>query len=198
MIEKIAEKKSLLRREIHVRLRNMDAAARAEQSASISEHVRAWLMQLARPKLAVALFRNFSREVSMSLIDATLIDLGAIRYLPVIFPHCQLGFSLLPPEQPVDTHTAASVTAMTLDAISNLDIIFVPGLAFDFAGHRLGRGEGYYDRALAKRSMKNAPLMVGVAFDEQVVEMVPCEGHDVVMDYLCTPSLGMHKTKDTD
>ena len=57
--------------------------------------------------------------------------------------------------------------------------ILVPGVAFDAAGHRLGRGRGYYDRFLASH-----PEMykVGVCFDFQKVPEVPCGPYDILMD----------------
>jgi 5,10-methenyltetrahydrofolate synthetase len=54
----------------------------------------------------------------------------------------------------------------------------VPGMAFDAAGHRLGRGRGYYDRLLPQ--LHNART-VGVCFPFQRVAEVPTEAHDVTM-----------------
>ena len=68
--------------------------------------------------------------------------------------------------------------------LNQLDLILVPGVAFDFAGRRLGRGKGFYDRLLAEvRGHK-----CGVAFDEQIVPQVPEEPHDVRVDSIVTPS----------
>ena len=67
-----------------------------------------------------------------------------------------------------------------------LDAVLVPGLAFDAAGRRLGRGGGFFDRLLADlRSSGRAWLCAG-AFDCQIVERVPVEPHDVVMDAIAT------------
>jgi 5-formyltetrahydrofolate cyclo-ligase len=63
------------------------------------------------------------------------------------------------------------------------DFIIVPGLAFDPAGGRLGRGAGYYDRLLTKFE----GVRVGVCFSELLVEEVPCESHDIRMDFVVTP-----------
>lgn len=61
----------------------------------------------------------------------------------------------------------------------------VPGVAFSRQGHRLGRGRGYYDRALEHF----AGVCVGVCFSIQFVEIeVPMEVHDRVMDYVVTDS----------
>lgn len=64
-----------------------------------------------------------------------------------------------------------------------IDIILVPGMAFDAAGHRLGRGKGFYDRFLnAHFSTTHHPFLLGVCFPFQRVAEVPSEEHDVVMD----------------
>lgn len=63
----------------------------------------------------------------------------------------------------------------------SIDIAFIPGMAFDERGHRLGRGKGYYDRLLAHPAFRNI-LKVGVCFDFQQVAEVPFEAHDSLMD----------------
>lgn len=68
---------------------------------------------------------------------------------------------------------------------SEIDLVIVPGVAFDAACNRLGMGAGYYDRLLA--DMPRA-VTIGVAFDEQVVDEVPCEPHDRPLDAVVTPS----------
>lgn len=59
-----------------------------------------------------------------------------------------------------------------------IDLILVPGVAFDKSGNRLGRGKGYYDKVLKQMGA----YKLGVCFDFQLVERVPVEPHDVKMD----------------
>jgi len=62
-------------------------------------------------------------------------------------------------------------------------IVLVPGVAFDRAGGRLGRGAGYYDRALAEiREYAVNATFIGVGFSHQIVDRVPMMSHDVRMD----------------
>jgi 5-formyltetrahydrofolate cyclo-ligase len=69
-------------------------------------------------------------------------------------------------------------------SLSDLDLILVPGIAFDLRGNRLGRGTGFYDRLLAEfRGTK-----IGIAFDEQVLAEIPAESHDVRVDFILTPT----------
>jgi 5-formyltetrahydrofolate cyclo-ligase len=65
---------------------------------------------------------------------------------------------------------------------SDLDIVIVPGVAFDRRGHRLGSGHGYYDRFLAEIES----LRVGLAFGAQIVDEVPVNDYDQAMDFIVT------------
>lgn len=66
--------------------------------------------------------------------------------------------------------------------IATIDLALVPGLAFDTAGHRLGRGGGHYDRMLKHC----AGVTIGLAFHFQMLTLVPAEPHDVRMDAVIT------------
>ncbi len=67
---------------------------------------------------------------------------------------------------------------------TRLDLILVPGVAFDLQGRRLGRGKGYYDQLLTIWRGTTC----GVAFDEQIVESIPVAPHDVYLDCILTPT----------
>ena len=68
--------------------------------------------------------------------------------------------------------------------LNRLDLVLVPGVAFDVRGGRLGRGKGFYDRLLAGvRGMKS-----GVAFDEQIVDAVPVGPQDIRLNSILTPT----------
>lgn len=60
-----------------------------------------------------------------------------------------------------------------------IELAIIPGMAFDGAGHRLGRGKGYYDRLLPRLAHARK---IGVCFGFQMLECVPAEAHDVIMD----------------
>ena len=77
------------------------------------------------------------------------------------------------------------ITFVAPDAI---DVIVVPGVAFDWSGNRLGMGAGYYDRFFPKT---RCGVLLGLAWGFQVIEKVPGEVHDVRMQYLLTEE-GFH------
>ena len=62
-----------------------------------------------------------------------------------------------------------------------IDLIVVPGVAFDEKCHRLGRGKGYYDRLLSHPSLQ-AAYKLGICFDFQKIQEVPVDVNDVLMD----------------
>jgi 5-formyltetrahydrofolate cyclo-ligase len=74
-----------------------------------------------------------------------------------------------------------------------LELVVMPGLAFDRAGRRLGRGGGYYDKFLHSARARAAqrrwppPLLVALSFRSQLVDQVPVEAHDVGVDAIITP-----------
>ncbi len=63
---------------------------------------------------------------------------------------------------------------------SLIDLIIVPGVAFDKQGNRLGRGKGYYDRFLPKTNS----IKIGICFDFQLFDNIPCSSSDIKMDYV--------------
>lgn len=71
-----------------------------------------------------------------------------------------------------------------LTGVAQTDLVLIPGVGFDRAGHRLGRGRGYYDRAL--RGVLAGALRFGLAYECQVVSHIPVDPHDERVDYIVT------------
>ena len=72
-------------------------------------------------------------------------------------------------------------TGRRFAAYDTIDVAVVPGLAFDQAGRRLGRGRGYYDRLLPRLRRESCRLL-GLCFDFQRVAQVPVDATDVPVD----------------
>jgi 5-formyltetrahydrofolate cyclo-ligase len=72
------------------------------------------------------------------------------------------------------------------DAVGTADVIVVPGLAVDRRGLRLGRGGGSYDRALARAGA--SAVTVVLLYDDEVLERVPAEPHDLPVGIAVTPA----------
>lgn len=67
---------------------------------------------------------------------------------------------------------------------ASIDVVIVPGCAFDLNRNRMGYGAGYYDRFL--KLISHNCLKVGIAFDFQIMEKIPCNELDIPMDILIT------------
>ncbi len=74
--------------------------------------------------------------------------------------------------------------------VANIDLVVVPGLGFDPFGHRLGRGRGFYDRFLGQDDF--AGVRCALAFEEQLVDMIPAGPLDVPVDMLVTDKAVHH------
>jgi 5-formyltetrahydrofolate cyclo-ligase len=74
--------------------------------------------------------------------------------------------------EPSPTHPARTI-----------DLLIVPGIAFDKKGYRLGYGKGYYDRYLSE---KKPQFAIGLAYNFQLLESLPHDAHDAKMDAIAT------------
>ena len=77
----------------------------------------------------------------------------------------------------------------------NLDLIFIPLLAFDLEGHRVGYGKGYYDRFL--KLTNKSSLKIGLSFFDPINKIQDIDDNDVKLDYCVTPKQ-VHKFKPLD
>ena len=73
--------------------------------------------------------------------------------------------------------------------LDEIEIILIPGIVFDMSGHRIGHGEGYYDDLL--KHMSHA-LLVGLAFEFQIIETIPAEAHDIPVHRIVTEKRIIH------
>jgi 5-formyltetrahydrofolate cyclo-ligase len=178
----LATSKAELRRRARDARRAIDADARARAHAAITERV------LAIPEIRVAggvlLYGTAPDEVDVGGIARAVRARGGRTFLPRV-----AGEDLEVVEVGDDTPLAPGFRGI-LEPIGDpadvgvLDAVVVPGLAFDAAGRRVGQGKGYYDRLLPRIT----GVRVAVAYDEQVVDVVPAAEHDAHMDALVTPT----------
>lgn len=72
---------------------------------------------------------------------------------------------------------------------SEIEIAVIPGIAFDSKCNRMGRGKGFYDKLLPNMTCKT----IGLGFDFQIVESIPCEKFDKTLDMVITESTCYYK-----
>ncbi len=79
-----------------------------------------------------------------------------------------------------DLYSIPEPEGKPFNEFNEIDLVIVPGVAFDRNNNRLGRGKGYYDRILSQ--LKGKTPLIGICYDFQMVEEIPTEPHDVKMD----------------
>jgi 5-formyltetrahydrofolate cyclo-ligase len=72
---------------------------------------------------------------------------------------------------------------MSESIVEEMDLLIIPGIAFDLQGNRIGYGKGYYDRFLSTRKVS---YIMGLAFENQIIKKIPTTENDIPVDVLVT------------
>jgi len=176
--------KSQLRKDLRLRRQQLDTGVQqnaAQAVARFSAQLPAW----SRAR-RVALYLAQNGEVDTTILAQACRDRGIELFLPVINDDNSLGFArwletqslranrYAIPEPPPDSPRCP---------VSSLDYLFIPLLAWDCKGTRLGMGGGYYDRTLEGVS---GPRLVGLGHSFQEVPELPREPWDVPLEFVST------------
>jgi len=132
----------------------------------------------------IACYLPFGGEPDTSAFIKWGLDAGLTVLLPVSNPDNTLHwveFDGVTTKQSIFGFAEPHGPAVSLDPV---DLIIVPALAIDQRGNRLGKGKGYYDRALATASVP----VIAVVYEHELLETLPAEAHDRRVDYVVTPN----------
>jgi 5-formyltetrahydrofolate cyclo-ligase len=179
----LAERKAALRERMRQVRAAIPQAGRARLAARVEE--RLFSMPEVRRARIVMLFASFGSEIPTEAIVRRLDAEGRTVLLPFVADD-ELGAARYRPGDPI---TASALGPMEPAARvpfhpSEIDVVILPGLAFDGRGGRLGYGGAHYDRYLAR--LPAAALRVGIAFHQQVVDEVPADLRDELVDVVVT------------
>ena len=179
------EIKNILRVQMRAQLERISPAVRAVESIGLCERLETQLPS-AR---AILFFAPLPDEPDVWPVLERSLALGTVCALPYFDASTQaygarviqkIGTDLVAGKFGV-REPAAQCAAMPLN---QLDLVLVPGLAFDRFGSRLGRGRGFYDRLLGEVS----GVKCGICYQGQLLESLPTEGHDVSVSFIVTPN----------
>jgi len=202
----LATEKAEARKAVKAALRKLSTEDMAQQSSAIAERVvgSRWF----RESTAAAAYVHCAklREVDTSDLIAALTAARKACFVPLVLDTaCDMRLLRI---DSLDALVSNSMGILEpgplredgtpredlLEAEAPVDLLILPGLAFDRQGGRLGRGGGYYDKFLAQCSARaaekgwNPPLKVALAYTCQVLdESVPCDVSDVAVDAIITP-----------
>lgn len=168
--------KSLLRKEVRVRLSSLTSAEIQDRSSAICHDVNAHLAVSGAK--TVAMFSPLHDEpqiwplieelAKVMLVALPRVEGDYMQFYPYSGELSSGAYGIMEPAQgnPVMP--------------GEIDVIIVPGVAFTNKGARMGRGKGFYDRYLSQTDF--CGLKLGVCFKEQLIGELPLEEHDVKMD----------------
>ncbi len=163
--------------------------AKTVERAGLSEHVNGALANWAPLHGTVLSYLAMFDEVDLSIVHA--------------LDRCRMALTRTPDTGALSIHEHDADrlerhplgfdqpdAAAALIVSDEIDVVLVPGLAFDRRGYRLGRGKGYYDELLG--TLPAGVIRVGVTVDELLVDQVPTESHDQRVAWVATES-GVHR-----
>ena len=174
-----------MREQLLARRGGLTDEARAEAAEAIAMHALA-MPVISRAKRVACYLSMRSEPGTAPLIDG-LISRGTEVIVPLSLPDGTLDWVAYDPAAPVKTTTLGipeiAGPRLGVGALEACALIIVPALAVDHSGHRLGRGAGYYDRALADA---RSPLCA-LVFTHELLLAVPHELHDIPVQMAVTP-----------
>jgi 5-formyltetrahydrofolate cyclo-ligase len=180
-----AERKRALRAEMLAARMRLPPAARAAASRALAGRV-ASLPAFAAAG-TVALYPAMGAEADPAEVARRALAAGKRLAWPRLEPGgLRLAFAACAPEDlvPGPAGTREPPPGAAPVPLEEIDLLLVPGVAFDARGQRLGRGRGHYDATLAALPRRSA--RVGLAFETQLVPEVPREAHDAPLDAVVT------------
>ncbi|KES06195.1 5-formyltetrahydrofolate cyclo-ligase [Streptomyces toyocaensis] len=187
--------KRVLRRQILQVRQGLTAADMRESATALARQARA-LPELQQARTVAAYVSVGSEPGTLALLD-TLRARGVRVLLPALLPDNDLDWGVYTGEGSLArvrhggrmTLSEPAGERLGPDAVTEADVVLLPGLAVDARGMRLGRGGGSYDRVLARLDRAGArPALVVLLYDSEVVADVPAEPHDRPVHAVVTPS----------
>ena len=179
--------KASLRAQVRAELKKMSPVERA--SASLQACARLEQQTLWRAAQSILFYAPLAGELDIWSLLVDALAAGKTILLPRFIPEQNLYVACRIKDAARDLQTGQfgvrePLASCERNLLNHLDLILVPGIAFDLSGHRLGRGKGFYDRLLAVLSGPTC----GVAFDQQIVSHIPVEAHDLRLNCILTPT----------
>lgn len=187
MSDSLKSRKSKLRKDIKRRLDAMTAENRHERSVAVCRRVQG--LEQFQHASTVMMYMPLPSEVDILPLAISCFQAGRTVCVPdVNWERKEIRpveiTSIADDVMELDEHGIRIPREGGIILPTQIDLVLIPGIAFDTQGNRLGRGAGFYDRFLRRLSRDAAT--VAAAFDEQVVDDVPIGPHDICVQVLVT------------
>ncbi|HLC51885.1 MAG TPA: 5-formyltetrahydrofolate cyclo-ligase [Candidatus Nanoarchaeia archaeon] len=179
----MSAEKNVIRRNLSLRRDGM----LSNQVIDLSQQVSRKLVenQLFGQASVIFFYAAINNEVNLSYAVEKALQAGKRVVFPRVVNDCLRLYSVFNSKNDLEPGYAKILepkTSLPEIQLSELDLILVPGIAFDKNGNRVGYGKGHFDRFLEHLTKTK----IGIAYDFQVVDFIPAESHDIIMDYILT------------
>ena len=181
----IKELKKEIRKAIRGIKKDMGAAALLEKSHQVQQNLLEWVD--FTPYNTILLYYALPDEVNTSiLLNALSNRLGGDKriILPVVSGDILILKEFVPDEVANGYMNILEPQEGECIDPSEIEIAVIPGVAFDSKCNRMGRGKGFYDKLLPQMKC----ITIGLGFDFQIVDTVPCDSFDRPLDMIVTES----------
>ena len=139
-------------------------------------------------------YMSYKNEFPTHELNKKIIDAG----YRLVLPYTDSDFNIIPCI--IDSYDDLVISKLgipepvpaqcSVAALDDIDVILMPGVAFDTAGNRIGFGKGCYDRFIAAGEEHgtgaHSPLLAALAYDFQIVDKIPSEPTDIPCDVIIT------------
>lgn len=173
----------MLKKELRALVRQRKRQFTQQQLGELSLPIVARIMPLLRDAQTVVAYYSLDDEVDTHGMIDELLAAGKTVYLPKVVSGEQMVLCRYTGQESLQQGAFGIMEPFgpSMPTNTTIDVVLVPGMAFDAQGHRLGRGKGYYDRFLSALSNPR-PQLIGVCFNFQKVDFVPTDPFDVAVD----------------
>lgn len=180
-----ASRKQQLRDEARIRRKDLPPELTRLKSASICRRLHDWVADRGFKTVHTFLPMTGRGEPDILPFISAAVASGVGFIVPEVVPgSLEMNHHWYNPETELQKgHWGVDVPAIPDIADPNLaEVVLVPMLLADRNGYRIGYGKGYYDFFLARLDA----LFVGVCYDEEVIDAIPHESHDIPLHYIIT------------
>jgi 5-formyltetrahydrofolate cyclo-ligase len=193
------QQRQITRLQIRAKRRAISPEQQRNAANALTERV------LAQPQIAaaktVSAYLSFDGEIDTLPLIKRLWQQGKTVVLPLLHPFSQghLLFQRYQPDTEIRQNQQGTLepklAVSEIIPLAQLDILFIPLVAFDQQGQRLGMGGGFYDRTLQNWQQHNL-LPIGLAHDCQCIPNIPVEAWDIPLPLIITPTTTVSNLTD--
>jgi len=178
--------KEMLRKDLKRKRLDLDVSTVGQNSMLIQKNLVGFLGENKTVYKKIMIYISILKEPILEELYELWLKDGINLYAPVVESETEMSVSPYKGKKNIRPGRLNTLEPIekALPAVTEFDLILVPGIAFDNSGNRMGLGRGFYDRFLPK----TRGLRLGICFDFQLLESIPHDSKDIGVEAIVTES----------